>query len=301
MFYIVISDNLLKMTLSVIIPTYNRSTLILKTLDSVFKQQTSFDEVIIVDDASTDNTLAVLNEYIAARPNVQVIKLDKNSGAQYARNAGIKLSSSDFVILLDSDNTLSPKFVEQVKAKLTENPQVDIVTNFSQIIDETGNFGRDKFEWITKDDILAELLNEKTYVDNSSACIRRQKLLDIGLLDEYCPSFQEWDTHIRLAQVCSYDYIPEYLTNYYVHSGERISVSTKTILAKGLYVLKKHKKLWYKMVGRDVYQRLVIHAYDTIKSNSNVFFSFKVFIAIMRFYPRIGVVTVKRFLNSNGK
>ena len=289
------------MTLSVIIPTYNRSTLILKTLDSVFKQQTSFDEIIIVDDASTDNTLAVLNEYIAVKPNVQVIKLDKNSGAQAARNAGIKLSTSDFVIFLDSDNTLSPKFVVQVKAKLTENPQVDVVTNFSQIIDETGNFGQDKFEWITKDNILAELLNEKTYVDNSSACIRRQKLLDIGLLDEHCPSFQEWDTHIRLAQVCSYDYIPECLTNYYVHSGERISVSTKNVYAKGLYVLKKHKKLWLKVVGKDIYQRLVVHAFDTIKNQVNVFFSFKVFIAIMRFYPRIGVVAVKRFLNSNGK
>lgn len=282
------------MTLSVIIPTYNRSTLILKTLDSVFNQQLSFDEVIIVDDASTDNTLAVLDEYIADKINIQIVKLKKNSGAQAARNVGIKLSTSDFVILLDSDNTLSPNFVEQVKSKLKDNPQVDVVTNFSQIIDETGNFEYERFEWITKDNILRELLNEKTYVDNSSACIRRQKLLDIGLLDEHCPSFQEWDTHIRLAQVCCYDYIPECLTNYYVHSGERISVSTKTVLAKGLYVLKKHKKLWYKMVGRDIYQRLVVHAYDTIKSNSNVFFNLKVFIAIMSFYPRIGVVIVKR-------
>lgn len=287
-------------TFSIVIPVYNRPDFIMKCLRSVYNQSVNFAEVIVVDDCSTDNTYNILLE-LQERYNFVLLQQAKNSGAQVARNAGVKLSKSDYILLLDSDNTLRTDYVQKVSEYLTQHPDVDVVTNYSKIIDETGEFTQTAFEWKTEGNILNELLTERTYVDNSSACIRREKLIEIGFLDVLCPSFQEWDTHIRLAKTCNYGYIPEYLTNYYIHKGDRISVSTKHKLGKGLYVLKKHQQLWLLNSEENVFKRLVLHAYDNLIKNAVGLMKFRILISTVRFYPTIIKVLIKRSINALGK
>lgn len=108
--------------ISVVIPVYNREHLVKRTLDSVAAQTLAPDKVILVDNNSTDGTRAVLDGWAAGRDNVEVISC-ATPGAAAARNAGLALVESDYVMFFDSDDYMPPRHVEQVSAALAgENP-----------------------------------------------------------------------------------------------------------------------------------------------------------------------------------
>ncbi len=282
--------------ISVVIPTYNRALLISRALDSVLNQTNANWECWVIDDFSTDHTKEVIRNYCRVDSRIHYAMNQCGKGAQGARNTGIKLCGGNWVLLLDSDNALSPDYVDKVLSFIRDHPEVDVVTNFIQ------NMGPDQeksdvCQWVTDGKILKSLLNEGTYVDNSSACIRKDKLFSIGLLDERCPSYQEWDTHIRLAQSSKYGCIREPLTYYYDHKGSRISQNTKGVWGKGLYVLKKHRKLWINTVGQDVYSRLLLHVFDQHQS-SPFYIRLRVRAIICRLSPILCKQLAKRRLHS---
>lgn len=96
-------------TIAVIMPVYNYSRFLNEALESVFSQTRIPDEVIVVDDCSTDNPKDICDKY----PQVIYIKHDKNRGLAAARNTGIRASKSQFVFSFDADDILRPQAVEK--------------------------------------------------------------------------------------------------------------------------------------------------------------------------------------------
>lgn len=94
------------MKYSFVIPTYNRANIIVKTLDSVIEQDFKDYEIIVVDDASTDNTRQVVDTYLNGSSNITYVILERNSGANVAKNYGARIANGDYLIFLDSDDTL---------------------------------------------------------------------------------------------------------------------------------------------------------------------------------------------------
>jgi glycosyltransferase involved in cell wall biosynthesis len=90
--------------LSVVIPTYNRATLVVEAVESVLAQQGAQPEVVVVDDGSTDGTRAALESYTGRIRYVH----QPNAGMNAARNAGIRASSGEYVAFLDSDDAWLP-------------------------------------------------------------------------------------------------------------------------------------------------------------------------------------------------
>ena len=88
-------------TVSVIIPTYNRASLLKRSIDSVLDQCFKPLEIIIVDDGSSDQTPSILSEYT---DKIKVITLTENRGVSYARNQGIKCAQGNWISFLDSDD-----------------------------------------------------------------------------------------------------------------------------------------------------------------------------------------------------
>jgi glycosyltransferase involved in cell wall biosynthesis len=104
---------------SIIIPTYNRSSVIRETLDSVFAQTYNNWECIIVDDGSTDNTSNVVLTYVAKDKRFHYYKRPDthNEGGNGARNYGLEISKGVYVQFLDSDDLLAKNKLESYKSQ----------------------------------------------------------------------------------------------------------------------------------------------------------------------------------------
>ena len=107
------------MLVSIIIPVYNVEAYLGECLDSVLKQTHHDLEVLVVNDGSSDGSLAVAQTYAQADPRVRII--DKpNGGLSDARNAGIAAATGDFLAFIDGDDYISPDFVAQLLAPLKD-------------------------------------------------------------------------------------------------------------------------------------------------------------------------------------
>lgn len=101
------------------IPNYNGEKFIVKTLRSVQQQTYGNFEVLVVDDASTDNSVSVVQEVSAADDRVRIIRLERNSGAAVCRNAAIRESKGRYLAFLDGDDLWAPEKLESQLAAMT--------------------------------------------------------------------------------------------------------------------------------------------------------------------------------------
>jgi len=117
------------MKTSVVIPTYNASRFLRETLDSVFAQKPLPHEVIVVDDASTDDTPAILRELAANAPvPLQVIELTPNTGGPAAPlNVGIDAARGEYIALLDHDDLMLVGKLAVQSAVLDQCPDIELV------------------------------------------------------------------------------------------------------------------------------------------------------------------------------
>lgn len=229
--------------ISIIIPVYNRAHLIPRALDSI-KSQSFLDwECLVVDDRSTDDIKQVIDNYSNNDQRFVYILNTRSKGAQGARNAGILVAKGEWVVLFDSDNVMHPNFLESL-IDIQADQKADVCSSWSNVIEESTGEVIGAFKWSGYGNVHSALLEGKSYFDNSSTLIRRQLLLDIGLLDESCPAFQEWDTHIRLSNNAVYTTKQECLVDYYSGLADSISSSGKKDVKGYLFILNKFKKEW---------------------------------------------------------
>ncbi|MFI6941650.1 CDP-glycerol glycerophosphotransferase family protein [Streptomyces sp. NPDC050418] len=112
---------------SVIVPVYKVQAYLHECLDSVLRQSCTDFELIVVDDCSPDGSGAIIDEYAAADPRVRAIHLAENVGLGPARNAGMAQASGEYLIFLDSDDTLTPDALRAVSERLKETGGPDIL------------------------------------------------------------------------------------------------------------------------------------------------------------------------------
>lgn len=103
-----------KTFISVIIPVYNRDKLISRAIESVLNQTFEDWEVIVVDDGSTDNTVKQVNKLAESDSRIRLVQNKSNLGFLQARNVGIAEAKSDWILLLDSDDSYLPDAFESI-------------------------------------------------------------------------------------------------------------------------------------------------------------------------------------------
>lgn len=119
---------------SIVIPTYNRATLIERTLESVWRQTYSRYEVIVVDNCSEDRTEEVLAPYVEAG-KIRFIRHDRNYERARSRNTGMGAAVGDFVTFLDSDDLMYPANLEDAAAYAVANPTIKCYHNLYEFVD----------------------------------------------------------------------------------------------------------------------------------------------------------------------
>jgi len=168
--------------LSVIIPLYNHAETIGICLDSVLNQTRQADEIIVVDDGSTDRTQKVLDTY---RKHIKSI-LQKNQGAPKARNNGFAASTGDYVIFCDADVRMKPNMLERLEQALEQHPEV--------------SFAYGSFRWGLKAframPFSIEELKKKNYI-HTSALLRREHFPGF---DPEIKRFQDWDLWLTMSE-----------------------------------------------------------------------------------------------------
>ncbi|TDM12390.1 glycosyltransferase [Macrococcus lamae] len=116
------------MKLSVIVPVYNVEEYLAQCLDSILMQSVpeSRYEIILVNDSSPDNSLAVAEQYQAAHPHIKIIT-QNNGGIAAARNTGLKAASGEYIVLLDSDDFYSADFFGKLYELIDTSSQPDVI------------------------------------------------------------------------------------------------------------------------------------------------------------------------------
>jgi len=123
---------------SVVIPVYNASKYLSRTLDSVLRQTYKNLEIILIDDCSKDDSLKIMYEYAEKDSRIKVLESEKNQGVAAVRNRGIQAANGEYIALLDSDDIwVEDKIKRQVK--LLKETDAQIAYSSYSFIDENDN------------------------------------------------------------------------------------------------------------------------------------------------------------------
>lgn len=198
-------------SVAAVIPTYNSSHLIRRALDSVVNQTRPVDEIIVVDDGSTDDTEQVVSGYSGARYIRQ-----KNSGAALARNAGIQAAQSEWVAFLDADDEWLPQKTERLTAAAMDNTCGVVYSDYWLDLS-----GRRSISQCISADKLWPSIRYRNPFPPSVAMVRRELLVQLGGFRPLSRtgSAEDWELAFRLACVTEFVHVPEPLTVYFVHAA----------------------------------------------------------------------------------
>lgn len=212
------------MKLSVIIPTWNRAQLVCEAINSALNQRPGDVEVIVVDDASTDNTEECVTRIYG--DCVRLMSLSERSGAGAARNAGVPLARSEFVGFLDSDDVWLPgKFDAELKvferfpdaeAVVSDSQnfyehQADAASRFAQngLLEASGG----EVRWASECDWL--WTNSTNTAHTCSVTVRREALARLGptLFAEDLDCCEDWEFQMRVCHLCRVVVLPKVLAH----------------------------------------------------------------------------------------
>lgn len=279
-------------SISIIIPAYNRATIIPATLDSILAQSFPNWECIVVDDNSNDATKAVVQQYIERDKRFRLLDNERKKGAQGARNTGVLHSKSSWIIFFDSDNVMHPDMLEKLYGRTSDI--VDVCCCFSNVVSSETNKVIDTFEWINEGNIHDRLFCWECYVDFNQAIIRKERIVQINFLDENCPSMQEWDTHIRLSRTSIYTTVQECLLDYYVGHADAISSNIKREVYGRVYLLKKHYIEWSQNLSSLSW--ILNDIYRVVRKNDDICFRIKSVVYVSRISCRIYFIVLMHII-----
>jgi glycosyltransferase involved in cell wall biosynthesis len=112
--------------LTVVVPNYNHAQYLPRCLDAVLGQSVPPFEILVIDDASTDNSLDVLARYAQRHPSLRIERNDRNRGVVFGLNRGLELARGDYVCFPAADDELQPGYVEKSLRLLAEHPQAGL-------------------------------------------------------------------------------------------------------------------------------------------------------------------------------
>ncbi|MBT3982620.1 MAG: glycosyltransferase family 2 protein [Bacteriovoracaceae bacterium] len=216
--------------ISVIIPTYNRSSIVLRALKSVLDQTYTNFEVWIVDDGSTDESFQVINWYINKNQLADKVHLLKttNRGVSAARNEALKKSSGEWIALLDSDDEWMPDKLQSQIDYVAQNPQVPLVHG-EEIWIRNGT----RVNAMRKHKKFGGKIFEKCLplclISPSASMIRRSVLADMNGFDESFTVCEDYDLWLKITSQYEVGFIEKPLIRKFGGHSDQLSRQYKAM------------------------------------------------------------------------
>ena len=202
---------------SVIIPLFNRATLIKQTLDSLMAQTCSDWEAIVVDDHSTDESFEIAKQCAQKDIRIKVFKRTSTlKGASACRNEGLEKAESNYIIFLDSDDALAPFCIENRLKKAKEHPACDFWIFYTLLFENTPGDMNTLLNIKTEENDLLRFLKLDIPWNTSAVMWKKQAIITVGGWDPRLLSWQDWDLHVRaLAAGAKYKYFSDKPDSYW--------------------------------------------------------------------------------------
>lgn len=219
------------MRVSCVIPCYNSEEYVKATVESVINQTFQPSEVLLINDASTDSTIDILQKLKTQHSNlVRVVNFEKNRGASFARNYGVAISKTDYILFMDSDDLAEPELIEKSFERLHilnsagKNRYIMCYSAYVQIDD--------------KDNLISEVVRGmqvepeeilgyefvRNNISTSGVLVNRDYFVLTGGFNEKIIYAEDWDLWLKLARFGGFAYVDEPLTRIRRH---KTSLSSK--------------------------------------------------------------------------
>lgn len=221
---------------SVVIPTHNRAHLLMRAVGSVLRQTYVDFELILVDDASADDTEGVISGFHDKR--IKYMRHAANLGASAARNTGISSAQGHYIGLLDDDDEWYPEKLEKQVSKFSEvSEAIGLIYSGSEV---RNHHGRLLCTYLpeARGDVHLQLLLGTT-IGSATPLIRSVCFKKVGLFDESLKSCQDWDMWKRISDHYEFDYVPEILAIGYRHDRQ-ISSDFSAMIPGRTRMVNKH-------------------------------------------------------------
>lgn len=218
---------------SVIVPTFNRSQFLPRTLDSIRRQSHSPIELLLIDDHSSEDLSAIYSSYSLEHLKTQ------GKGVSAARNTGIRKARGEYLAFLDSDDEWLPEKVARQVSYLLENPNILLVHSNE--------------EWRRNEAVVRQLPKHKKYggrifekclelcnIGASCTMVRRSLFEKYGYFDESFPTCEDYDFWLRISSQEEIGFLEDTLTIKHGGHGDQLSLQYHSMDLWRVRALMKH-------------------------------------------------------------
>lgn len=248
---------------TVFVPTFNQAKFLSQCLNSVLNQTRKPDQVLVIDDCSTDNTSEVIKNY---KNRVEYIRHTKNLGAVKTYNHGLAIVKGDYILMVPGDDWLKKQILEKEAKILDSNSKVAMV--YSQAID-TEN-GQQKLaahhpagstSYIGRGNDFELLLTHGDFIPFLTVMVRKTVYKKLGFLDENLPYLHDHEMWIRIASKFPIAYLAQPLAYYRIHKSNLHKKENRLILYEEefQYILNKYQKRLNLQLKKLVYYQFFIN------------------------------------------
>jgi len=216
-----------KPLVSVITPAYNAEKYISEAIESILNQTFQDFEYIIIDDASTDATWDIIQEYAKKDERIIAVRNETNQGTPVTRNRGVEMARSSYILWQDADDISLLQRVEKQYAFMEAHPEVGILGGYLQFFDESGEKG--VRQYAQGDAELRKNIFLYSPVAQPAAMVRKSALEKAG---EYNPKYrqaQDLDMSFRIGMFAKFANIQEIMIKYREHPNSATFSKLKSL------------------------------------------------------------------------
>lgn len=244
--------------ISVAMASYNGEKYIVKQLDSIFNQTQKIDELIIVDDVSTDNTVKIVKDYMECHPdyNIRFYENEVNQGYKKNFRNALSYCEGDSIFLCDQDDLWLPEKVETMLKIMKENPQIKVLASSFEFIDQDDKpftiellpyfSNNNLYRRVLNNDDLVEVKFNELIIQNSfqgcALCITKE--INKRFLDCFTEElFHDWLINLLASEEHAMYFYNHPLFQYRIHNNNTIGINDMEEASKGFQQLIKTSQI----------------------------------------------------------
>jgi glycosyltransferase involved in cell wall biosynthesis len=242
---------------SVLIPTFNVEDFVNDAVQSILNQSYKNIELIIVDDASTDNTYNILKLLSESDPRIKLFRNDKNEKIAYTLNFALSLSKGNYILRMDGDDISLPNRIEKLYNYLNANKKIDLVGSNTITIDENGNeIGKSRFPG-NEMSVYTGLKYRMSTV--AHIWLAHRRVYDV-VGDYRISAVEDYDFLLRMRSAgLRFTNIDEYLYKVRMHDGNTTSTQGLYQRKAANYVYKLYKQRINDSTSSDNHSELLLN------------------------------------------